>query len=440
MKRFNALFRILFSLVLAFLTATTEAQNPTSNGPLKPDSTANDLRISLLTCSPGKQIWSLYGHTALRVQDPAHGIDVAVNWGLFNYSQPYFIPRFVFGLCDYQVGIEPMEAFIDEYRGEGRGVIEQQLCLTSTEKEAILRAIADNYMPEKRTYRYNFFYDNCTSRARNMIVDHLTGRFVRNGGGNEDVSWREMTHQWTEHHRWARFGNDLLLGLMSDRPASLVQREFLPDTLRARFDKAMVVRNDQRQPIVEKTSILLAPAADGSIVEMEDSPFVSNAGNGRTVNVSDSIGLWDSLTPTLFFLMFLVLVFAIDIMEWRRRQSYIVVDALLGLVSGLAGLILFLMIFSKHPTVQLNLQILVLNPLALIFTWPAIMAYRRGHYHIWWQWIYPICFILFLFGSIFQDYAEGMYFIAIALVSRCIKPFPSRLPVRKRKNPSQQSA
>lgn len=440
MKRFDALLRILFTLVLALLTATTEAQKTASDRPSKPDSTVSNLQISLLTCSPGKEVWSLYGHTALRLQDPAHGLDVAVNWGLFNYSQPHFIPRFVFGLCDYQIGIEPMKAFLDEYGGEGRGVIEQQLLLTPSEEQAIVRDIAENYLPENRTYRYNFFYDNCTSRARDMIVGHLNGQFVRIGGGETNTSWREMTHQWTENHRWARFGNDLLLGVMSDRSASLVQREFLPDTLRARFDKAIVIRNRQRQPIVGKTTALLIPVDNESNINNG-----SNSGdesNESSAKIESHVGFWDIFTPVLFFLTFFVLVVIIDIVEWRRRKSFFVVDVILGLISGLAGLILFIMIFSKHPTVQINLQILILNPLSLFLIWPAIRAYRHGRYHVWWQWIYPICFLIFLLGSFVQDYTEGMYFIALALASRCIKPSQNHpfLPFKRTRTISQPSA
>lgn len=415
MKRLNALYRFLLSIVLAFLTATAEAQvsplvRPASSESSASDNTLNNIKISLLTCSPGSEVWSLYGHTALRLQDPAHGLDVAINWGMFNYNQPYFILRFVFGLCDYQMGIEPMQAFIDEYRSEGRGVTEQELMVTDTEKQSIIRAIAHDYQPENRTYRYNFFYDNCTSRAGNMIVDHLNGNFIRTNGSNVETTWRAMIHQWTEKHRWARFGNDLLLGVMADRKASQTEREFLPDTLRGRFDKAMVVRDGIRQPIVESTKMLLTPT-----------------------NETNDSDLWNTITPTLFWLAFLCLVVLIEIVEWRRQRSFIAVDIVLSLVSGVAGLLLFLMIFSKHPTVQVNLQILILNPLSLFFTWPAIRAYRRGNYHLWWRWIYPVCFLIFLVGSFAQDYTEGMYFIALALVSRCIRPAKKHamLPFKK---------
>lgn len=151
-ETFQDIFRILAALVLTFLTVNVKAvpwATPAlpGEGLIQPEATAASrttahfqredpmaaVTISLLTCSPGTEIWSLYGHTALRVQDKKRGLDVAVNWGLFSYSQPYFIPRFVFGRCDYQMGMEPMDIFLAEYREEGRGVIEQELNLSSAE-------------------------------------------------------------------------------------------------------------------------------------------------------------------------------------------------------------------------------------------------------------------------------------------------------------------
>lgn len=216
MKRFKIFFRILAALVLTFLTVNVKAvpwATPAlpGEGLIQPEATAASrttahfqredpmaaVTISLLTCSPGTEIWSLYGHTALRVQDKKRGLDVAVNWGLFSYSQPYFIPRFVFGRCDYQMGMEPMDIFLAEYREEGRGVIEQELNLSSAEKQQIINALGMAYQPENRTYRYNFFYDNCTTRARDMVLKQVKEAIDWHEPKGVEVSWRDMVHDGT---------------------------------------------------------------------------------------------------------------------------------------------------------------------------------------------------------------------------------------------------
>ena len=124
------------------------------------------ISVGFITCGPGPEVYSLYGHTALHFKDTSRGTDVAVNWGMFSFSKPNFVLRFVFGLTDYEIGIQDFSYFCEAYRYEHRWVKEQQLDLTPREKLLIAEAIEENYRPENREYRYNYFYDNCTTRAR----------------------------------------------------------------------------------------------------------------------------------------------------------------------------------------------------------------------------------------------------------------------------------
>ena len=157
MKRFKYFFRAILAVLLINLTTEVAAQDfQRSQAPEWLDS----VDISLLTCGPGQEVWSYYGHTALRIEDKAHGNDLAVNWGMFSFNQDFFILRFVFGLTDYQIGIIPMSRFIEEYSYEGRWVKQQRLALTREEKWEIITAIDENNQEANRTYRYNFFYDN----------------------------------------------------------------------------------------------------------------------------------------------------------------------------------------------------------------------------------------------------------------------------------------
>ena len=399
MKRLKRYLRVVFLAVLVFLTTTIRAQEATPRQLQEMDS----VEIGLLTCSPGKEIYSLYGHTAIRVRDAATGQDVAVNYGLFNYHTPHFIPRFVFGLCDYEMGIYPFDLFMEEYTEEGRGVIEQRINLTRQEKIDIINALALNARPENKVYRYNFFYDNCSSRARDMIVDHIRGHVGYRVNASVTSSYRMMVHQWDELHPWDCFGCDLLLGVNADRQTTLRQQQFLPDSLRASFATAKVFREHQ------------SPA------NLVDSTWtVLEAQTPET-----DLSFFDIFTPRVAITILTLLVVLASVRESRKKRIYWGIDLALLLVDGLAGLVLFLMIFSKHPTVSLNLQILLLNPLSLVALYSVAKKSRRGQYSKWWT-VFAVCILLFFIGNILQDYASGMNILALCLLDRCIVNYAVR--------------
>lgn len=355
--------------------------------------------ISLLTCSAGGQIWSLYGHTALRYEDRVHGTDLAVNYGIFNFRQKNFILKFVFGQTDYEMGIEPFNMFMIEYARQGRGVIQQRLNLSRVEKLAIVQALAKNYEPVNRVYRYNFFYDNCTTRARDILEDNLRGK-VEYAAASSQPSYREMIHQWNGEHLWMRFGKDLLLGVQADKATDLAQQQFLPDSLRKDFDKAHVVAADgSRHALVASTEVVLEPNA-------------ANAGNADG-------SLWTTVSPTRLFLAILVLTLLASACELKRRRTFWLYDVTLLTLDGLAGVALLLMVFSAHPTVRLNLQILLLNPLSLIFVYPVGTHALKRHYHVYWT-VLAVCIVLFLLGALIQNYADGMMLLACTLLVRAM--------------------
>lgn len=404
-KKIKRLFKTIFNTILLFFalltTSDAKAQNVESADSLL--SQMDSVHISLLTCSPGQQIWSLYGHTAIRYEDRAHDTDLAVNYGMFSFGQKNFILKFVFGRTDYEMGIFPFSMFMMDYARQGRSVIQQELCLSAQEKLAITQALAENNLPQNRVYRYNFFYDNCTTRARDMLVDHLSGRVEYAAEDNARVSFREMIHQWNGDHRWMRFGKDLLLGLKADSPTDYTLQQFLPDSLRKDFDRAMVAdASGKKHKLVLSTEEILKV---------------------NTANIRSENGFWDSLwgyvTPTLFFSLVLLLTAFISFFEYRRKKILWLYDVTLLTLDGLAGIALLLMVFSEHPTVQANLQILLLNPLSIIFAYAVGSNSIKGRLHRYWH-LLAICCLLFVAGAIFQHYAEGMILLACSLLVRYI--------------------
>ena len=402
MKRFKYFFRAILAVLLINLTTEVAAQDfQRSQAPEWLDS----VDISLLTCGPGQEVWSYYGHTALRIEDKAHGNDLAVNWGMFSFNQDFFILRFVFGLTDYQIGIIPMSRFIEEYSYEGRWVKQQRLALTREEKWEIITAIDENNQEANRTYRYNFFYDNCTTRARNMIVKHLGANTTDFKNVASQSSYRQEIHRWNEHHRWARFGNDLLLGYMADQPISKEEWEFLPENLLKDFD--VEARRDTSGALPRQIS---AYSQKMPYIKLVDSTFY-------VISPQAEVASTESVTPRMVAAFIAIIIILLSGIELAKKKNFWWLDTTLLLLTGLPGIILLAMVFSQHPAVQVNFQMLILNPLNLIFLYPVAKKLRKEKMH-WYYNVWGALLVISLFMQIWQDYAEGMVILALSLLVR----------------------
>ena len=385
MKRFRRILRII-SLVF-FVLLTTNAKGQTADSII---SNMDDVEVSLLTCGPGNEAYSLFGHTAIRISQPSRGMDVVVNYGMFSFKQKYFIPRFVLGLTDYQMGITTFDDFKAEYEYEQRWVFEQTLNLTSKEKSALLQAIDQNYKPENVTYRYNFFYNNCTTKARDLIAANIDGKIKYNSATSEYPSFRELCHSKTSSHRWSQFGNDLLLGIQADLPTNISEQQFLPENLEHDFSNATIGAN--RKLVTHEEYIIPKDVAASA--------------------APDSLP-----SPRALAIVIALIIIGVSFIEYFWSKNLWITDAILMPLVGLAGMILFVMIFSKHPTVNINFQILILNPIALFMAIPMVMKQRKGML-TWWHKTYVFCLFLGILCGLFQDYAEGIRILALSLLVR----------------------
>lgn len=375
-KMKKGLLYIVLTFILSVVNATAGAQSMRN-----PDS----IQISLLTCSPGKEVWAQYGHTAIRYYDKESGEDLAINYGIFSLDQTYFIPRFVLGMTDYRMGVQPMDMFLAQYSYEERGVVEQVLNLSAEDKEVIYKALQENMKPENVVYRYNYFFDNCTTRARDMLVNHLHGKVIY-PPAEEDATFRSMIHKWNNKYEWSQFGEDLLLGVNADRKTTKSEQQFLPENLRSDFDKAKY----NGKPLVKETNVLL-----DAETEVAEPVF--------------------PLSPLSIALIFAVISLVMMLFSYRRQQVYWAWDLALMLTSGLMGIIFFVMIFSQHPCVSLNFILLFFNPLPLFFLYSTIKKKKV----IWWK-IWGVLIILGLFGSLFQEIPLPILIVASFLLLHCI--------------------
>jgi hypothetical protein len=380
---FNALKGVLLTLVLASSTPVA-AQEDTALMLM------DSVEFSLLTCQPHDEVYSLYGHTAIRYHElKPGGLYLAFNYGVFDFKRPHFVARFVFGLTDYELGAYPYKYFVLEYRRFGSMVTEQVLNLTDEEKLALHDALAINLRPENKIYRYNYFYNNCTTKARDIIESCINGKIEYAEREDYTPSYRDIIHSMTRNNPWSRFGNDLLLGIKADWKTDLRQQEFLPGNLLYDFDHAQIYKEGTYRPLIKERRIAV-PAG----VQIIESGF--------------------PLTPLACAAILLVVGIVIFFFEWRKKRVFVLWDVLLMIATGTIGIVLTLMLFSQHPTVSLNLQIILCNPLPWLFLWPVV----RGKQTRYWK-ITAILAVLFLIGSFFQTYAEGIHALALCLLMQC---------------------
>lgn len=391
MKHFNTFLKTVLLTFLVSLTCVTS----------RATESADSVDIALLTCGPGDEVYSLYGHTAIRYTDHRTGEDMVINYGMFSFNQDYFVLRFVFGLTDYQMGITPFEYFMREYQYEDRWVYQQTLNLTAEQKRAIGEALAHNYLPENRTYRYNFFYNNCTTKARDVIVGQLGCDIEYPQRNLDGVTFRTMLHQWNEDYPWSRLGNDLLLGVKADRQVSMAERQFLPDSLREDFEDAYLrLPSGERRKLVSVSRMLYAPSLS-QLAEKQDAES----------------GFAAAMPPMAVALAVLMVMIVVTIIEWRTRRILYGLDILWLLATGVGGIILTAMIFSQHPTVSLNFQMLILSPLCLVALWPVVRSLRRRQFGRW-LWVIAGSLALSLFMGIWQKYDAAIWTLALSLLFR----------------------
>lgn len=331
----------------------------------------DSVRFSLLTCSPGTEVYELYGHTAIRYQNIKSGLDIVLNYGIFDFNTPNFLYRFVRGETDYQLGITFFSYFKREYESRGSSVVQQTLNLTPDEAFKLDSILRENYLPENRVYRYNYFYDNCTTRARDRIEDAVNGRIFY---PVEDVkmSFRDWIHRCTAEYPWAELGADLCLGSEADIPIDTRLQMFIPANLESAF-RVAYIKGDSgvvRKLVSEEKEIISASPR----VAEEEFP----------------------LSPMQVALILVTFILLWSFVEWRCGRIFWGLDIVLFALQGVAGCIVaFLFFFSVHPTVGSNYLLIIFNPIPLFYL-PIMICNIRKRRKDWYDILNIVVLTLFI--------------------------------------------
>lgn len=296
----------------------------------------DSLQISLLSCSPGSELYSTFGHSAIRMKDLKSDKDYVFNYGTFNFNEKNFYLKFMEGKLNYLLSVEPMDNFLYSYMLENRTVYEQVLHLNQEQKVALFYALQLNAQPSNRAYKYDFFWDNCSTRIRDQFdwVFHDSIQYpVRKG-----IPFRTYLHKYLTHHPWSRFGIDLILGLPCDAKAMTREAMFLPLEMMDVYDSASY----QQHELNTKSKIIQA-AVDQPVHKSWFTPFL------------------------VFTALLLLVVWA----GWAKPRSLTVASSFYNIIMitvGIAGLVIcFLWFVSEHTTTDYNLHLIWANPLVLLY-------------------------------------------------------------------------
>lgn len=321
---------------------------------------SDEAQISILTAAPSDEaVFTLYGHTAVRVKDSLHKIDLVFNYGIFDFSKPNFIYRFTKGETDYKLAAYNFQHYIIEYQMRGSEVTEQVLNFTPDEINKVWNALYINVQPENCVYRYNFFFDNCATRPVAIVEKQVDGK-IKYNDPPEPQTFRELINYCTRNNSWLTFGCDLALGSPTDRVATPHEMMFLPVYLKEEFDKATIVNPDGTERKLVKSTTRLAE-------ELTD----------------DDQGEKEWFTPMLCSMIIFLLVSLITYMEWKKKTYFRLVDCILFLLAGVAGTVLFFLCFiSTHPCIWPNWSIVWLQPFDLIAVILfAVKKYGKAAYY-----------------------------------------------------------
>ena len=318
---------IFFLLVLIFFSPNIYA-NELEN--------KNRYKISILSIGEGPSLVDAFGHTAIRVKDAQLKNDIVFNFGVYDFNSPNFYSNFVKGRPEYKLAIQNYSNLIQNYIRQKRYIVEHQLNLDQNSTKIIIDLLVEKL--NDPYYIYDYFRDNCTTRAADIVIDKTNNKFKDDKLESEAIlTYRDLIHRKINENSWAALGIDLCLGAIIDKKINTRETFFLPENLMNYLD---LYEGD-----IIKRNIIYSPESEISYRENLPSPLLIN-------------------------LILSLIIVAITIFNFKSNKWNKSLDSLIFLISGSIGiLIIYLWFFSNHFAGAQNFNFLWAFPLnfALIF-------------------------------------------------------------------------
>ncbi len=365
-------------IIFFFISFTIEAQS------LQLSSKAE---ISIITCEPGHtELFTTFGHSAFRVKDLPNGIDKVYNYGTFNFNTDNFYVQFVRGKLLYDLRVSDFNNFLRAYRYEKRWVKGQVLDLNLMEVQQVFDFLENNAKPENRSYQYDFFFDNCSTRLYDVLGDVLGEKLIFNNNYDENnYSHRDLIQLYLGNHPWGDFGIDLALGSVIDHQATSKEYLFLPDYVFNAFTRIKIREGNIEKPIIKRTDIILKE-------------------NGFTKYKK---GL---LTPMNVFSFLALLVLVFTYLDFKKNQRNKTLDFLIFSITGLLGILILLLWFvTDHTATAKNTNILWAFAPNIIIAFLQLKSRNRK-----WMQNYMVALLILLdIGILLWIFKIQIYSIAI---------------------------
>ncbi len=296
-------------------------------------SLGQEVQISLLTCDPGNELYSSFGHSAIRVKQEG-GQDLVFNFGTFDFDTPNFYGKFTTGKLNYMLSLTTFDRFIFEYDYFQRAMREQVLDLNPTQKQEIIQQLNTLYDPANRFYKYDFFFNNCATKVRDVFETVLGKQLIWNyPSEHEEKTFRNLIDEYVFPLPWADLGIDLALGSVIDRNATEREKQYLPDYMEQAFANATIEGDGPTRPLVKESRVIL------------DFP--------------NNLEPYGPINPYLIFWLLAIVVGALTFWGNRTDRLFNGIDVGLFTLLGLLGvLVTFLWFFTDHSATKWNWNIL----------------------------------------------------------------------------------
>lgn len=353
-------------------------------------------KISILTCGSGSELYSIFGHTAIRVKDPAQNLDKVFNYGTFSFSDDFYV-KFTMGKLNYFLSTQDFESFSESYAEENRSIIEQELNLSTEQRNHLYAFLQQNLLPENKYYLYDFFYNNCSTKEIDVLQKTLGSDFILPPDYNKktDKSFRDLTDPYIENNMpWSDFGIDLGLGSVTDKKTTELEQTYLPIQLYDFLKKTSVHSSGGLLPMIKSEQIIYkaAPGLDQST----------------------------SISPGKLFISAFILISIFSIIEIKNKRLYKWIDFLVFFTMGLLGvLLLFLWIGTDHTATARNYNLIWASPLHLLLAF-AILMNANTKLLIAYSWFTLIlCTLLLIaWGLVPQDLHEAAIPLILIIIAR----------------------
>ena len=355
---------------------------------------SNTAEISVLTVGPGTSLNDAFGHSAFRINDPNLGLDIVYGYGEYDFDAPNFYFKFAQGKLNYLISKTTFTKFYQFYNYFNRSIKEQVLNLSGSEKQKLYDYLIDNYKPENRKYLYEFFYDNCATKIKEVTKASVNNSVRFNPPKDfKDATFRTLIQNNLNKNTWGSLGIDLALGSVIDQKAAVEDHMFLPENIYRFFENATV--GDYKKPLVKKSITLLSK---------------------KDIPQSDSF-----FTSPLFILSLISLVIIwITYMDHKNNKRTRWLDVALFTITGLIGvLILFLWFATDHTGTHQNYNLLWGFGLNLFFIGQVIKRKASAWFVKYIKFLIILLCLLTLHWSIgVQVFAIGLIPLLLALFIR----------------------